>query len=169
MLGTEPCCPNAHEEEADSQGLSDLTMVVQDTLMGLNLLENSGVMNPKNIPKIDSESVRRLFEGGISNASYSASGRQDNPIVIADSDSEASTPRNDHPITYSAFASSNRDTTLLEKSLVTLDIDSFLALPRTLAFAKAGLKVSISRCSTLFLDFKFLTFFVDLLLPTPYS
>ena len=94
--------------------------------------------------EISVERLKRIYEGVFEVTEDSETGTQKNPINIDGSDSssnELTTKSNSIEPIYSVQKLSKLHKKEIENSLVSLDIDSFLAIPSSLGFAKLGIKV----------------------------
>lgn len=127
-------------QEVDTQadpsnvyGLPNLSFPVNRAIGHLKILESKSMLDDMKFI-LNEDDCREIYEGGPS----ITAGSVNNPIEL---DNESMGTLDTNAIRYSV-AGLERPQNLEDDSSISLDIDSFLAIPDSLAVAKWGIKVS---------------------------
>ena len=118
---------------SDVYGLSNLSFPVNRALGHLHILESKSMLADSKFT-LNEHDCREIYEGGPS----ITAGSVNHPIEL---DNESTGTLDTNAIQYSV-AGLERPQNLEDDTSISLDIDSFLAIPDSLAVAKWGIKVS---------------------------
>ena len=127
-------------QEVDTQsdpsnvyGLPNLSFPVDGAIVHLKILESKSMLDDMKFI-LNEDDCREIYEGGLS----ITAGSVNNPIEL---DNQSMGTLDTNAMRYSV-AGLERPQNQEEDSSISLDIDSFLAIPDSLAVAKWGIKVS---------------------------